>query len=612
MNFGSVKRMAIKEGRVRRVRVGNRVLFEETPKTRDLIPEMTNTWWISTSGAISNTTDRNWRSTDKIPVSKGDSVTFVLAGYKTVGSVVAYNASGKVIDYVSYPGDTTLFEGVYAVPDGATHITVTGHAPTNTLGPQQSVVLTWFEKKPPRYHTDGLIMWCDGIDNMGEDADHSLSTTTWKDLTGNGNDLINTDAKDKTTPASSEKGKWEAEGAYINAQNNQFWRTVRAFDLGADRSIEVRFTLKADIYATFGFATGDRYKYRITANGVPVNDWFRTSASDTSNIVTVYTNKSATVGVPATMCITRHYDAETGKTEYKSYLNGVRTATNSQTGNHRAGETSYVLLGNERDDATFHSVRMYNRALSEQEVADNYEYDVLRFAGVQSYITRGLKLWCDGINNTGNGHSASVTTWKDLTGNGHDLINVSSKEATTPAATVQGVWTGNGITLDNAASQFVRSVEAFDLSNDRTLELRLSAASDGYAELGFVHADRYKYRTSKATGWYLISKEDAIGYIITPQRIPPTPVGEAFTVTITRHYNAATDKTVYDVYYNGKFISTTPVAGDYMKGQNSILLFDDEKGHMTLHSVRLYSRALTAGEIVRNYCYDTAHFAQEV
>lgn len=464
---------------------------------------------------------------------------------------------------------------------------------------------------PPRYCTDGLVMWCDGIDNMGEDTGRSLTTATWKDLTGNGNDIISTEAKTATTPLSTLRGEWRADGAFINAQNNQFLRTAKQFDLGADRSIEVRFTLKADQYATFGFATGDRYKYRITASGVPVNDWIRTSASDTVDVITIGTSKSATVGVPATMCITRHYNAAADKTEYRAYLNGVQTATRDQAGNHRAGDTSEVLLGNERDNAIYHSVRVYDRALTAEEVANNYEYDELRFTEAQAYITRGLVLWCDGINNTGTGHDASVTTWKDLTGNGHDLINVSSKDATTPAATVQGVWTWNGIDIDQAASQYVRSVEAFDLSTDRTLELRLTPVSDGYAELGFVHADRYKYRTSQATGWYLVSKEDATGFITTTHNIPATPLGVGFTVTITRRYDRATDTTVYDVYYNGKHTSTNSVAGDYMKGKSSILLFDDERGHMMLHSVRLYSRALSADEVGRNYCYDTVRFNAE-
>ena len=613
MNLSNVKELLIKEGRVRKLKVGGTVLWGKNPEPRDILPLMTNTWWISTSGSISNLTDPNWRSTDKLPVEKGAIVTFGLAGYVTVANVVAYNASGAVIGYSNYTGSGTAFhESVYTVPENATHITISGHAPTNTLGSKQYAVLSYIEKNmPPRYSEDGLVLWCDGLSNDGEDKDHSRTTTIWKDLTGNGNDIISTKAKADTNPASTFQGEWHLDGAYINAQNNQFLRTVTEFDLGADRSIEVRFTLSEDIYATFGFATGDRYKYRMTNKGATVNDWFRTSASDTENIITVYTNTSATVGVPATMCITRRYDAETNKTEYRSYLNGVQTATNSREGNHREGESSHVILGHEKDNAIFHSVRVYDRALTEEEVANNYGYDVLRFYTKQSYITRGLMLWCDGIDNTENGHDSSVTTWKDLTGNGHDLINVSSKDSTIPATTVQGEWTENGITLNNSASQFVRSIEAFDLSADRTLEMHLTSMGDNYAELGFVHAERYKYRTSKSNGWFLISQADSVDYIITPQVIPATAVGESFTVSITRRYDATTNKTVYDVYYNGKLLSTTSVDGDYRKGDNSILLFDDEKGYVTLHSVRLYNRVLTAVEIDNNYWQDKARFAKE-
>ena len=42
------------------------------------------------------------------------------------------------------------------------------------------------------------------------------------------------------------------------------------------------------------------------------------------------------------------------------------------------------------------------------------------------YITDGLLMHLDGINNTGNGHSNSDKTWVDLTGNGHDVTLTGS------------------------------------------------------------------------------------------------------------------------------------------------------------------------------------------
>lgn len=47
------------------------------------------------------------------------------------------------------------------------------------------------------------------------------------------------------------------------------------------------------------------------------------------------------------------------------------------------------------------------------------------------YVTDGLVLYYDAINNTGSGHSSSTTTWKDLSGNGND------------GTVTGGTWTGN-------------------------------------------------------------------------------------------------------------------------------------------------------------------------
>ncbi len=45
-----------------------------------------------------------------------------------------------------------------------------------------------------------------------------------------------------------------------------------------------------------------------------------------------------------------------------------------------------------------------------------------RSANVEGYVGNGLLLYYDAINNTGNGHSNTATTWKDLSGNGNDGI----------------------------------------------------------------------------------------------------------------------------------------------------------------------------------------------
>lgn len=384
MNFSNVLKMAIPEGRIRRIYVGEKLLWG-LPKnyTQDIYALATNNWWVNTSGGHS-ATDKNWISADYIAASAGSVVKFGLLGHTSIATVAAYDTNKKVIGYAKYAGGGTQgwFEGEYILPDDTAFITITGC--TETYRPveyqkQYATLTSSGELNEPRHYIeDGQILWCDGRNNSGDG--HDETTTTWKDLSGNDNDILNTADKTATRPATSVQGVWLYNGMSLVAKNNQFLRTVGAFDLGADRTLEVRFTLLEDKYATFGFATGDRYKYRITSSGAAVNDWVRLSASDVSNVISLTLSKSATVGVPSTMSITRRYDAEANTTNFIVYLDGVQVVTRSMSGNHRANETSPILLGNEQDVAVFHSVRLYNRALSANEVAYNYQYDRLRFA----------------------------------------------------------------------------------------------------------------------------------------------------------------------------------------------------------------------------------------
>ncbi len=382
MNLSGVTSITIPEGQVRSIiRNDNTIwLWSRTVET-DIYALATNPYWISTAGNIA-TPDKNWISSNKIPVTKGAVIRFALCGHPSVGNVVAYDTNGKVVGYAPTVKDKVLNETTYAVPKGATHITITGATETYTSNAtKQYAFLVEIAKAPPRYARNGLVMWCDGINNTGNGHDDTV--TTWVDLTGNGNDLINTEAKTQTVPSDTVKGEWTQDGIFIRATNSaisEYIRTVNTFDLGTDRTLEIRFTIVEDFYATFGFATGDRYKYRTMSNGAMTNDWTRYSASDTENVITHNLSKSAVVGVPSTMSIVRHYDSNADTTTYTVYLDGENVGVRSFAGLHREGEASHIILGNEKDVAIYHSVRLYDRALTSEEIATNCECDKSKFS----------------------------------------------------------------------------------------------------------------------------------------------------------------------------------------------------------------------------------------
>lgn len=77
------------------------------------------------------------------------------------------------------------------------------------------------------------------------------------------------------------------------------------------------------------------------------------------------------------------------------------------------------------------------------------------------YVTRGLLVHYDGINNTGNGHSSTTTTWKDLSGNGNDGILSKSVDTST------FYWGESNITLLGATGTSAMYVDTPINLNDK-------------------------------------------------------------------------------------------------------------------------------------------------
>lgn len=227
--------------------------------------------------------------------------------------------------------------------------------------------------KPRLIVSDGLVMYCDGINNTGNG--HNANTTTWADLSGNGNNLINVSSVTSTTADSSLKGEWLDSGMRVITGLSQYLRTVNSFDVGADRTLEMMVTLNEDNYMCLGFNGADRVKFRAAG----ANFWVRVSAADSGGTTDVQCNSATRYNTQISVAVTRSYDASAGNTTYKTYVDGVYMTSLKVSGNHRAGESAHLLFGMEVDDVTIHSVRVYNRALTDDEVKNNYFYDVDHF-----------------------------------------------------------------------------------------------------------------------------------------------------------------------------------------------------------------------------------------
>ena len=233
-----------------------------------------------------------------------------------------------------------------------------------------------------------------------------------------------------------------------------------------------------------------------------------------------------------------------------------------------------------------------------------------------SYVTDGLVHRWDAIDNTASGHSSSATTWKDLAGS-LDLTQVSG-----------GTWTDNALEFAPTVStdqQNWTSASAITYSQNMTIEVCIKPTgsqtvpewSDSKAAvIGFFYGHAQNKNRAIA-----ISKSDvSVGGFMNESSNGFATTGlsnlkaiNSISVTYTGTSSAS------GLYVNGtaktKNVSHTysnaQVSKVYLGGYGALASNNAYPFHGKIHSVRIYSKVLSASEIAQNYAVDCARFNLE-
>lgn len=220
---------------------------------------------------------------------------------------------------------------------------------------------------------------------------------------------------------------------------------------------------------------------------------------------------------------------------------------------------------------------------------------------VPSVETDGLIIYLDGINNTGNGHSSSATTWKDISGNNND------------GSVLNGSWDSDALVL-NGSSTYVNvgqrnpsvlSMEAyvyFSGANSSTWGPTIAAnlESGGYGLV--LHSGKVSCAVNIG-GTYQIC-----------EMIPPI-TGQYYLVAMTF------DGSLLNLYVNGGLMLSISASGNIKTPINNTVLAlgTNPNGSSAgasetflngkIRTFRLYNRALSAAEIRNNYLHDAMVYA---
>ena len=248
---------------------------------------------------------------------------------------------------------------------------------SHTAGPGHDIAFS-------DYATDGLILHLDGIRNTGVQPFHDMLATRWQDLSQNDYATF--------THASADGSDWSADGYYFGGSSYAIMETVRtlgtAFTIQIVSDVDPIVNCRSTTIwpALLGTINGGGDPLPIYMNNNNSNSYAVNCKVNNVNIgiyIYYWTGKYATVWSDGTVASV--FDTVTPSTT-KEFSNaaGTRTITIGGGNGGSPGYAARYLIG------TIKSVRIYNRALTDAELAANRATDEARFFGRGSAATGDL------------------------------------------------------------------------------------------------------------------------------------------------------------------------------------------------------------------------------
>ena len=510
--------------------------------------------------------------------------------------------------------------------------------------------LQTFRSVKDRYVTDGLLAMWDAVDNMGIGS-HVPDATTWRDLAGNHPDMTFTAAPTiGATYYDLSAGGCGTPASDIGAALNDGTVTIEV--VCNVHSLVNDSTLFAcvDGTDTSTHAASNRIAWirHTSSYAIACCEYKETQYHSSCNVDPDYgTFKSYVFGFNRTdapngcVIITNCAWAATVNSVEKKKGNAADAWFSLAQRVCAAGASAAI------SDLRIHCVRIYNRTLTNSEMAANLAVDRERFEDTPSidldhpgrtavveqafvgtvkepvasakdyYATSGLIAMWDGEDNQGTGaHVAGATTWKDLTGNHADMAFAN---APTVGANYYDVSAGGGgVAASDVAAALnagAATVEVVCDVSQLVSDATLFACVDGTDTSTGGAGNRIAWVRSSPSGnaHGLVA---AMEYKATASYTPYPNLD--MTLNAVRSYTFKFGNSACQIYRNGADTGTScesnGVQGNaanawFSLGQRICAAGSSAaimKGR--IYCVRVYNRELTAGEIAANHAADVRRF----
>lgn len=204
------------------------------------------------------------------------------------------------------------------------------------------------------YVQDGIIFWLDGIKNTR--SGHNASATAWEDLSGNGHDYTY-----RTNSVIAAK---------YCIPNGRMASTIDAPSISTSYTIEVVTDIWNSSTGQFILARGNNYGTIFVSATVPILFFHASNNANGAHGFAIQSGRTTYTAQNST-----HY-----------FINGsATTRMDNKTSWSATNLKKYLFYYNTSYPYSYvspvYAIRIYNRTLTEAEIAQNYAQDVLRFGG---------------------------------------------------------------------------------------------------------------------------------------------------------------------------------------------------------------------------------------
>ncbi len=273
-----------------------------------------------------------------------------------------------------------------------------------------------------RYVQSGLIAQFDGLENVAYGAQHSDTATQWTSITGTVSNL-----KFSFSGRSGSVGSWRPDGRYFDG--NSKGETTANITLGDVWTVQATMTMNMNQQLTSKTSPASQYPIVLAASDDSISAYLNNNGSQTTtlNFKDNY-NKISTRPTIASFggrYLTAACDRTgTEKTYFTQSTTALGGGTSNGSGNVTVPALQYCIGGTDDNHymkGTMHSLRFYNRLLTDAEIAQNNAVDEVRFRG-DGVIVRTLTAGVEGAEPSGfytvggDGHEFSAPAEKTVGG----------------------------------------------------------------------------------------------------------------------------------------------------------------------------------------------------